>query len=209
MSLFRDVIVIVFSYFLFGLVHSVLASRKLKKLFAEKYGDYIAFYRLTYNVVSFLSFMLLLEFVPKPDSIIYDLDAPYDIIVFVLQVISLAFLIWSFTHFDLMEFLGIKQIVRWYNGNYSAEDLDEKGTLVTKGLYKISRHPVYLFSILFLGLRPQMDLFYLVSFICLTAYFYLGSIYEERKLTERFGQEYTNYKGRVSRIFPLKFKRQN
>lgn len=207
MSLFGDVIAIVFAYFLFGLVHSVLASRKLKKLVAEKYGDYIAFYRLFYNVVSLLSFLLLLEFVPKPDKVIYDLKAPYDIIIFVLQIISLGFLIWSFKHFDLMEFLGISQIVRWYNGNYSAEDLDEKGTLVTKGLYKVSRHPVYLFSILFLGLRPQMDLFYVVSFICLTAYFYVGSIYEERKLTERFGTEYTIYKQRVPRIFPLKFKR--
>ncbi|MGE5429763.1 MAG: methyltransferase family protein [Syntrophomonadaceae bacterium] len=209
MSLIGDVAAIVLLYFLFGLVHSLLASRKLKKRIAEKYGDYIAFYRLFYNAVSFFSFMLVLEFAPKPDRIIYDLNAPFDMIIFVLQIISLAFLLWSFTHFEVMEFLGIKQIIRWYNGNYSPEDLDEKGTLVKKGLYKISRHPVYLFTILFLGLRPQMDLFYLVSFICISAYFYAGSVYEERKLTERFGQEYTDYKGRVSRIFPLKFKWKN
>lgn len=209
MSAFWDVVVIVFAWFLFGLVHSLLASRKLKKTFAEKYGDYIAFYRMLYNVVSFFSFLLLLEFVPKPDRIIYDLNAPFDIIIFVLQIISLICLIWSFTNFDLLEFLGIKQILRWYNGVYSVEDLDEKGTLVTSGLYKISRHPVYLFTILFLGLRPQMDLFYLVSFVCISAYFYVGSVYEERKLLERFGSEYAGYKKRVSRIIPFKFKWKN
>ncbi|HEX2869208.1 MAG TPA: NnrU family protein [Ignavibacteriales bacterium] len=209
MSLLGDVVVIVFAYFLFGLVHSLLASRKLKTIVAEKYGDYVAFYRMLYNLVSFFLFMLLLEFVPKPDIIIYDLNTPFDIIIFVLQIISLIFLIWSFTSFDLLEFLGIKQIIRWYNGTYSAEDLDEKGTLVTSGLYKISRHPVYLFTILFLGLRPQMDLFYLVSFVCISAYFYAGSVYEERKLLEKFGSEYAVYMKRVSRIIPFKFKWKN
>lgn len=209
MSALGDVLLIVFAYFLFGLLHSLLASRKLKKKIASEYGDYIAFYRMFYNVVSFFSFMLLLEFVPKPDIIIYDLNRPFDIIIFVLQIISLIFLIWSFTNFDLLEFLGIKQIIRWYNGTYSREDLDEKGTLVTKGLYKISRHPVYLFTILFLGLRPQMDLFYLVSFVCISAYFYLGSVYEERKLLERFGPDYAAYKKKVSRIIPFKFKWKN
>ncbi|MCU7495237.1 MAG: isoprenylcysteine carboxylmethyltransferase family protein [Ignavibacteria bacterium] len=206
MSLIWDVFAIVLLYFLFGLLHSYLASRKLKKKIADRYGDYIAFYRLFYNLVSFLSFMLLLEFAPKPDRIVYDLSTPFDIIVFSLQALSLVFLIWSFTEFDLLEFLGIRQIIRWYDGTYSKEDLDEKGTLVTKGLYKLSRHPVYLFTMLFLGLRPQMDLFYLVSFLCLTAYFYAGSVFEERKLVERFGQEYKDYKRRVPRILPLKFK---
>jgi methanethiol S-methyltransferase len=50
-----------------------------------------------------------------------------------------------------------------------------------------------------------MDLFYLTIFILITLYFYIGSFYEEKKLREMFGEEYSAYQEKVPRIFPLKF----
>jgi protein-S-isoprenylcysteine O-methyltransferase Ste14 len=43
-------------------------------------------------------------------------------------------------------------------------------------------------------------------YICVIVYFYTGSIYEERKLIEIFGDEYIEYQKRVSRILPVKIK---
>jgi protein-S-isoprenylcysteine O-methyltransferase Ste14 len=77
-------------------------------------------------------------------------------------------------------------------------------TLKIEGPYKYMRHPVYFFSILFLIFRPYMDLTYLTLVICLIAYFYIGSYYEEKKLIEVFGDEYKVYQKNVPRIFPLK-----
>jgi protein-S-isoprenylcysteine O-methyltransferase Ste14 len=39
-----------------------------------------------------------------------------------------------------------------------------------------------------------MDLFYLTFFICIVAYFYIGSYFEEKKLVRQFGEVYENYK---------------
>ena len=49
-----------------------------------------------------------------------------------------------------------------------------------------------------------MDLFYLVMFISITLYFYIGSFYEEKKLVEKYGVEYKEYQKKVPRIFPIK-----
>ncbi|OGU67368.1 MAG: hypothetical protein A2499_13560 [Stygiobacter sp. RIFOXYC12_FULL_38_8] len=199
-----DILLIVLLFSLFAFSHTWLASRKFKTALAEKIGNMIAFYRMFYNVSSILFFLAFIAVAPKPDVIIYDLQFPFDIITFALQVLSLIGLIWTFSQFDSKEFLGISQIIRYFNGTYKAETLDEKQELKFGGAFKLSRHPVYLFSILFLGFRPQMSLFYLILFICCVVYFYVGSIYEEKKLVEVFGNEYREYQKRTTRIFPFR-----
>lgn len=199
-----DILLIVLLFSLFAFSHTWLASRKLKTALAAKIGSRIAFYRMFYNVSSILFFLAFLAVTPKPDAIIYDLQFPFDIITFALQVLSLIGLIWTFSQFDSKEFLGISQIARFMNGTYSAETLDEKQELIFVGPFKYMRHPVYFFFILFLGFRPQMTIFYLVMFICCVAYFYVGSIHEEKKLVEVFGEQYSKYQKRTPRIFPFR-----
>ena len=197
-----EIAAIAILFFLFAYSHTWLASSKIKKNIAEKIGGKIAFYRLFYNLSSLLFFSVFYFLSPKPDVVVYDLHYPYDIITFILQVLSLIGLIWSAKSIDMMEFLGVKQIERYLNGSYDAGDLDEKQILKIEGAFKFVRHPIYLFSILFLGFRPAMSLFYLVMFICIIIYFYAGSIYEERKLIEKFGNEYREYQNRVARMIP-------
>lgn len=102
----------------------------------------------------------------------------------------------------MKEFLGFSQIKRFSQENYNTDDLDEKMELRIDGPFKYSRHPIYLFSSLFLMLRPTMDLFYLIFLINMLLYFYIGSYYEEKKLLTIFGDTYKNYKRSVPRIFP-------
>ncbi len=204
MKLASDIFFTLVLFGLFGFLHSFLASGRIKNNIAEKGGTQIAFYRLFYNAVSLLSFFAFYELSPKPDLVIYDLKPPYDIIMFSLQAASLLGFIWAFSKWDWKEFLGIKQISRYHKGTYRIEDLDAMLEFDSKGLYKFSRHPVYLFCILFLGFQPFMDLFHLLFFAGAAAYFYIGSYYEEKKLIERFGDEYREYIKRVPRIFPLK-----
>jgi len=87
---------------------------------------------------------------------------------------------------------------------YSDNELDENYTLRIEGPYKYSRHPIYFFSIIFLLFRAEMSLFYLTMFISFTAYFYIGSYYEEKKMVRLFGDDYKDYQKKVSRIFPHK-----
>jgi len=144
---------------------------------------------------------------PKPLLMIYDLPAPFDIIILIPQFIALAGVIWSLRYFSLYEFAGINQVLRWKNNLYNENELDEKLTLRIEGPYKYSRHPLYFFIIAFMFFRPAMNLFYLVFTICTTVYFYIGSIYEEKKLAEAFGERYISYMRSVSRIIPFTFRR--
>jgi protein-S-isoprenylcysteine O-methyltransferase Ste14 len=135
----------------------------------------------------------------------YDLQFPFDIVIFLLQVAALIGFFIAGSQTDIKEFLGISQIIRYSKNEYDINDLDEKQIFTTDGLYKYSRHPVYLFSILFLALRPSMDLFYLTFLLCMIGYFYIGSFYEEKKLIRIFGEKYLEYQKCVPRIFPKLF----
>lgn len=204
MNLVLDVIIIIALFAIFGYTHSLLASEKVKIQFKKIFGDLIAFYRLLYNLFGLLSLYFIYEFSPKPHIIIYDLPTPYDLIMLIPQFLSLAGVFWAFKYICLKEFIGLSQIKRFFEKKYTTE-LDEEFTLRIEGPYKYSRHPIYFFSITFLLFRPVMDLFYLTFFICIVAYFYIGSYYEEKKLVRQFGKVYENYKKEVPRIFPVKF----
>jgi methanethiol S-methyltransferase len=214
------------AFVLFALLHSLLASFKIKSILTYKIGSWMALYRLVYNLIFLWLFFFLFEILPRPDVELFELKFPWDIIILIPQFLSLAGIIWTFRYFSFFEFAGLSQIKRWKDGNFvggmtkeetiietqtedqqngriSKDVFDEKLTLKIEGPYKIVRHPLYLFTIIFLILRPTMDLFYLVFLIFLIAYFYIGSFYEERKLVSVFGDQYRKYQGSVPRLFPI------
>jgi protein-S-isoprenylcysteine O-methyltransferase Ste14 len=204
-----DVFLIIILFALFGFLHTFLASGKVKEILIERYESLIAFYRLFYVLSSLVLLYLVYQSMPKPRLIIYDLPRPFDLIILIPQLLSLAGIVWTFRYFSLQEFLGTEQIFRWFRKEYDISELDERLTLKIEGPYKYCRHPLYLFTILFLCFRPEMDLFYLTSLVCIILYFYMGSIFEERKLAERFGSSYINYQKSIPRIFPVRFRRYN
>ncbi len=204
MSLVKDGLIIFILFLLFGASHSVLASHKIKLWIIKRLGNKIAFYRLFYNISSVLIFFLFWFTAPKPYVIIYDLHYPFDLIILVLQIFSLFGLLWASSKIDVKEFLGINQIKRFFNGTYKIEELDEDVEFIADGMFKYSRHPIYFFSMLFLGLRPSMDFFYLEFFILSIIYFIVGSYYEEKKLIERLGVRYLEYQKNVPRFIPYK-----
>ena len=205
MSYVLDSVIIVLLFFLFASSHSILAAFEVKKRITDKVGDKIAFYRLFFNVSSLLIFIAIYFISPKPNIKIYDLQFPYDLIIFGIQVLGVIGLFWAGSYINLKEFLGITQMLRYFEGTYNVSDLDEYHELVVVGPFKFSRHPIYFFSIIILGFRSTMDLFYLVFFLCMLIYFYVGSIYEERSLEKRYGLKYSEYKNRVPRLIPNPF----
>jgi hypothetical protein len=210
------------AFVLFAFLHSFLASLKVKNFFAAKLGSLMAFYRLAYNLLSLWMVWYMYEYLPRPDFELYDLNYPYDFLMLIPQFLALGGLIWTSRYFSGSEFLGITQIKRWIASRSLPEGVvlehahvssipeantpDEKLTLRIDGPYKVVRHPLYLFSILFLMLRPTMDLFYLVFLVFIIAYFYIGSFYEERKLVTLFGDQYIKYQASVPRLFGLGIK---
>jgi len=186
----------------FASIHFYLASEKIIKTLSDKYGKRMAFYRFFYNLIAITTFYLYIEFSPKPDIIIFECNIPFDIIIFTCQIISLCAFCFLCFRINIKEFIGITQIVRYFAGQYNDLGNVTNSGFLTGGFYKISRHPMYMTFILFIWLRAEMDLFYFVSALSVTAYLYTKTVFEERKLTVSFGQAYINYKKNTPRIFP-------
>jgi protein-S-isoprenylcysteine O-methyltransferase Ste14 len=204
MNDFFNVLILLILLGIWGFVHSLLASLKVKKFIQQQFGKAIAFYRLFYNLFSLITLYLIWEYAPHPSTKIYRLNPPFDYLVLIPQFLSLIGIIWSFRYISLKEFLGLNQAERFINREFSENELDEKMTFRIEGPYKYTRHPIYFFSILFLVFRAEMDLFYLTVVIVFITYFYIGSVYEEKKLVEVFGDVYREYQKNVPRIFPVK-----
>lgn len=199
-----DVLVLILLFALYGFIHSVIASKKVKIIFRNTFGKLIAFYRLAFNIFSLIGLYFIWDLAPHPSLQIYKLPPPLDYLVLIPQFIALIGIIWCFKYVCFKEFIGLNQINRYLKNEYSETELDENYTLRIEGPYKFSRHPIYFFSIVILLFRAEMDLFYLTMFLSFTLYFYIGSYYEEKKMVRMFGDEYTEYQNKVPRIFPIK-----
>ena len=97
-----------------------------------------------------------------------------------------------------MRFIGLQQLLR--GGEPIPADQHER--LVTSGPYRWVRHPLYSTTIVILLLWPSMTANWAAFVAVSTAYFFLGSIPEEEKLVEEFGDAYRRYQQVVPRLVP-------
>jgi methanethiol S-methyltransferase len=73
----------------------------------------------------------------------------------------------------------------------------------TPSLYQFVRHPLYLgFAIAFWS-APVMSGGHLLFSLATTGYIFIGIFFEERDLTEIFGDQYRSYRSSVSMLVPL------
>jgi len=201
-SLLSDILIIIGLNFLFAFSHTWLASISVKTAVAKVLPAFMPFYRAAYNILSLIILAVFWYFAPRPHITVYKLEGAVRYMVYFLQFIGLAGFIRALWHIDGSEFIGLKQIVRKMRGTYKPETLDEESSLMIKGPYKYSRHPIYLFSIIIVIAWPAMDLFYFVTAVCFVIYFYIGSVIEEKKLVSLFGETYVKYQQSTGRILP-------
>ena len=114
------------------------------------------------------------------------------------QALSVLFLFGAVMQTDLLSFAGLRQLV----------EEEKTGNLVTSGLYRSVRHPLYTFSLLILWLSPAMSVNSFIVYAGLTIYILIGIMFEERKLLREFGEAYANYRSSTPMLLPgLKFSR--
>jgi len=190
----------------FALLHSLLAGHGLKEWIQNNFPKFMPFYRVFYNLISLIYLVLWYIFIPPPTYPIYSVPSPFAYILIAIQIMSIYFIYKSAQQFGSARFFGIPQVLSYLKGGVYPEYYDEmkRGELVTSGIYRWVRHPLYTFSLLFLITSPIMNTRILTILIFAVLYFTIGSVYEERKLVERFGEAYKKYQREVPRLIPWK-----
>lgn len=180
-----------------GLVHSLLASLEAKELARRWLGKGAArFYRLGYNVFACVSFLPVLVIAAlNPDRRLYLIPLPWSGLMVLGELLAVAALMIGFRQTDPWEFLGLRQ------ANGPSEK--RQGSLVTSGLYRYVRHPLYSAGLAFIWLMPLMTVSVLAINISLTIYVISGAYFEEHKLQREFGQDYTDYMAATPMFIPF------
>lgn len=196
-------IYLILGFLAFAALHSFTAGHTFKKWLFFRVPSVQPFYRILYNFVAVITFWLWLLLLPSGGRLLYELNAPFNYLFYLIQITSLAGLYWATRLSDNSAFLGIEQIKDYYQYNRYPENLDEPAQdFIINGAYRYMRHPWYTFIILILLFRPDLTLRWsILALFCIT-YFWIGSYFEERKLRSLFGDAYKRYQQQVPRFIP-------
>jgi protein-S-isoprenylcysteine O-methyltransferase Ste14 len=191
-----NVYLLVMAMFLWGLLHSLLASLKVKALFARLLGERSKrFYRLVYNIFAGVSFLPILGLIfILPDKQVYAIPKPWMAFSLLAQILSILVLVIGLKQTGAVDFLGLNVFL--------GEVKPERQNLNSRGLYRYVRHPLYSAGLVFLWCSPVMTANTLLVSVCLSIYIPIGAYFEERKLLIEYGETYRNYRQKVPMLIP-------
>src|ERR1700690_561944 len=174
-----NLILLISAFAAWGIVHSLLASLAFKDFFHKTLGDnFMRAYRLGYNIFSTLSLLPILWLMwMRPNPVVYFITAPWKYLMLAGQGIAAFLLFYGVLQTDPLSFIGLSQLVAPHN---------QPGTLVTSGLYRFVRHPLYSAGLLLLWLTTTMTINQLIVYVCATVYIFVGAYFEERKLLREY-----------------------
>lgn len=181
---------------IFAVQHSLMARKSFKKVWTKIIPPVLE--RNTYVLFSSLALLLLFWQWRPMGSIIWDVSGTS--LGTVLTAISLlGWLIVLISTFllDHFELLGLKQAY----ANLTGKTLPLSQFKIP-GFYKHVRHPIYFgFTVAFWA-TPIMTTAHLLFATATLAYTIIGIFLEERDLVALFGDDYKNYKQKVSMLIP-------
>ncbi len=187
---------IISAVLVYGLLHSLLASLKPKAVARHWFGtNSERWFRLAYNFIAIITLLPILVLpIFTTDQEIYVIHYPWIILTSFIQLLALLALIIGLRQTGLTSFIGLRQLLR--------HDVSSTPQLVTNGLYRYVRHPLYTAGLVLIWLVPFLTWNLLALNLGLTAYVLIGATFEERKLLLEFGETYAEYHRRTPMLIP-------
>lgn len=198
-----EAILILLALLAFGVIHSLTASPLVKHRTRAWIGTraYEGWYRLLYNIfsgITFLPVLALMALQPGPD--VWRAQGVAAGILVSVQVGSLIALALTALQFDVWRFAGVRQAWAYLNGDPLPLPPEP---FVQRGMYGLVRHPLYLFSTLYIWTFPAMSAAQVAFAAGATLYFVVGARLEERRLAREIGPDYARYRCRVPFLIPF------
>ncbi len=183
-------------YFLaFALIHSVLATDHFKKEAEKILKSNFRFYRIIYNIISFLTAapaFYVWWISSSSTSLIYSLPEYLSPFLTLLRLVAIGLFGYALFQNDLLEFAGLKK-----------KKIDSKP--ITDGVYRIVRHPQYTALIILIFSQNKMTVLDLTAGLLISFYCIIGAFIEEKRLVSSFGDRYRKYQEQVSMFVPVKW----
>ncbi|MDD5615063.1 MAG: isoprenylcysteine carboxylmethyltransferase family protein [Candidatus Methanoperedens sp.] len=191
----NEITTFVFYFLAFALIHSVLATDNFKKKAEKILKNNFRFYRIIYNIISFLTAapaFLVWWISSSSTSIIYSLPEYLSPFLTLLRLLAIGLFGYALFQIDMLEFAGLRK-----------KKIDSE--LITDGVYRIMRHPLYAAIIILLFTKNKMTVLDLAAAVLVSLYLIIGAFIEERRLVSSFGDRYRKYQEQVSMFVPVKW----
>jgi protein-S-isoprenylcysteine O-methyltransferase Ste14 len=182
-------------------LHSALISLTVTERLRSRFPRGFRYYRILYNLSAAITLIpvVIYAFSLRTEPIVAWTGA-WRIVPILLVILALFFFTAGARRYDLRQFLGLRQI----KDDKACSVLTDDCSLDTGGVLSLVRHPWYSGGILIVWARP-LDPAAILTNLVICGYFVVGAILEERKLEAQFGRQYTEYRHRVSMLFPARW----
>lgn len=188
----------------FGCIHSALASRTAKRNAARVFGERNrnGLYRGFYIGQSLLTLGLLALYIRRqPSRELYHVQGPPALLMCAIQAGAVAYATAAARQVGVGRITGVEGFVAWLgDGAVPAEPeaqgpaLDDEGQQRRIGPFAWSRHPLNVAPLPIFWLWPRMTTNLLAFNTTVTVYLVLGSLHEEARLKQEFGERYHAYR---------------
>lgn len=192
-----DIGITVLGFIVFAVLHSILANPLIKKKVFDRWPHLQSFYRIGYSLIALAILATWYIFSPFPDGMLYNVPSPFHFLFRAVQGLGVAGFILSLKAINLSKFMGLDQFKNDDPGKTQSQE-----HLVTDGLYKWVRHPLYTSTIMILLFNPVMTNKLALITLLIILYSWIGSVFEERNLTALYGPQYVQYQKHIPRFIP-------
>ena len=194
-------------------IHSLLASKPAKDLARRIVGPRYrnGLYRFAFNAKSVLVLVWATWwFLRLPDREIYKVRMPWSWLFRAGQVASLGVLLSAVRVIGVLDFAGISQLRTLLAGldpdpepEAQGPPLGADGQMVTAQPFRLTRHPSNLGALGVFLLFPCMTVNRLALVMLVALYVVFGSLHEERRLRDAYGEPFERYRRGVPFLVPL------
>ncbi|MBI3524371.1 MAG: hypothetical protein HY066_07550 [Betaproteobacteria bacterium] len=179
-------------------LHSLLAATTIKAWVERHWPRLMPGYRMVFNLIATLALAPVVWLVYSAEGAwLWQWQGNWAWVANGARLAAILCFLASTRYYDMSEFLGLSQL--------RAHDNVVPLSYTISPFHRFVRHPWYSIALVLIW-TGNMNGPLLVTGLAITAYLFVGSKLEERKLIASYGESYRKYMAAVPGLIPLPWK---